>query len=137
MAVVQSAKAVLDHFGLWPFVAGLLIAAGSGLWTWAARQPPSVMVLTSFSAGVAGLYAFLLPATIKLLMAGKVYPKIDVGPWRNAPSLRLYQMACIMAGIEPKNPTPTPARGWLQTLMTSAAAGKFKTEPGVIVPPVE
>jgi hypothetical protein len=132
MAVVQSAKAVLDHFGLWPIIAGIFIASASSLWTWAERQPLSVIVLTSASAGIAAIYAVLLPGVVRLLMAGKIYPKINPIPWRNATSLRLYQMACILAGIEPKTPVPAPARGWLQTLITGAADGKFSIQDGMI-----
>jgi uncharacterized membrane protein YcfT len=128
MAVIQSVKAVLEHFGVWPFVAGILIAVGSSLWTWAARQPLSVIALTSFSAGIAATYAVLLPAVLRLLMAGRIYPKVDIRPWRKAPSLALFQVACIMAGIEPKLPVPPPARGWLHTLMTNAQQGKLKLE---------
>src|SRR6266702_3535860 len=132
--IVQTIKHTLDFLGAWPILIGIVIAVSGTAWTWLSAAPLQILGLTSFSTIVAAIYVALLPRLIQTLYATTVYDRPDVTIWSRANTLRLYQAACLLADVEPRNPVPTPARGYLHLLLSAARDGQLKIEAGLVNP---
>lgn len=127
IANLKSFKDVLDWFGLWPLVVALLSSAGFAIWSFLSGLPLPLLIVISSVALIVPPLVVLLAKSARLISGGRVYRKPDLRAWRHVELLRLYEAACLQAGIEPQLPTPKPACGWLQVFISAAHSGHIES----------
>jgi hypothetical protein len=127
-------KTTLDLVGWWTPVSVLLAAIGTGAWGSIQGLPRSLIVVTTLCAGIAAVYASLLPSLIRLLNRGAVYRKPDYDLWRHADILHIRQAACLLADINwvegSKALYPEKARIWAHHLALAVESGQIRNLSG-------